>query len=359
MKLHIFNPEHEMALAVNAEHFTLPHNIQEFRMNMGFLPALWAEDGDCVLVDDVAYAVKAAAATGLPHPDVLFLTDTELQGLAFDAVDVWGKDKAVRRRLLDAGIGEELLPDIQELNSIRGLSDRKITTDVLMSVCEGLGRDVCGRSFYVTETAAVRRLAEFYRQIVLKAPWSSSGRGVRYLDARVNPNILAWAAGIIRRQGGLMVEPMYSCVRNFAMEFSSDGQGTIDYHGLSVFYTENGNYAGNIIATEDEKMRLLGRHVPTELIDELRIRLTRFFATAFRRRYQGLFGVDMMIVSDPAGGSCRVNPCVEVNLRRTMGHVANSFKTTAADMPRVMRITHGVNYTLRLFTPDKGYVKVI
>jgi hypothetical protein len=40
--------------------------------------------------------------------------------------------------------------------------------------------------------------------------------------------------------------------------------------------------------------------------------------------YRGPFGVDMMIVmkSGERGENCLLHPCVEINLRRTMGHVA-------------------------------------
>lgn len=348
-----------MALAVNADSFTLPHNIQEFRMNMGFLPALWAESGDCVLVDDVAFAVKALTLTGIPHADILFLSDAEIKGFPFDSVDAWGWNRALRRRLLADGVDESILPNNQQLDFIRGLANRMLTTDVLMSVRDGLGRVACGKSFYVTDYETVSRLLSHYGRIVLKSPWSSSGRGVRYVDGRDDINVRLWADKVIRRQGGLMVEPHYVCVEDFAMEFSSDGNGGIDYCGLSVFKTERGNYAGNIIATEDAKRQMLGRYVPENLLEEVQQRLIKFFSAAFKRRYRGLFGVDMMIVTDDAGGSFRLHPCVEVNVRRTMGHVANSFKVSPLDPIRLMRITHGVNYTLRLVTPDPGFVKVL
>ena len=82
MKLHIFNPEHDIALAFNRRHQTMPHAAQELRMNLGWIPALWAGDGDVVLVDDVPYAVKAAKRSGLKMADVLFLGKGEIKGIA-------------------------------------------------------------------------------------------------------------------------------------------------------------------------------------------------------------------------------------------------------------------------------------
>ena len=45
MKLHIFNPDHDVALASNMDAFTAPHAARELRADLGYLPALWADDG--------------------------------------------------------------------------------------------------------------------------------------------------------------------------------------------------------------------------------------------------------------------------------------------------------------------------
>ena len=52
MTLHIFNPEHDIALASGLANFTAPHAGRQLRHDLGFLPALWAQDGDAVLVEN-------------------------------------------------------------------------------------------------------------------------------------------------------------------------------------------------------------------------------------------------------------------------------------------------------------------
>ena len=59
MTLHIFNPEHDIALASGLANFTAPHAGRLLRHDLGYLPALWAEPGDMVLVDDPEYAKQA------------------------------------------------------------------------------------------------------------------------------------------------------------------------------------------------------------------------------------------------------------------------------------------------------------
>jgi hypothetical protein len=38
MRLHIFNPEHDIALAANLKRFTAPHAGRQMRADLGFLP---------------------------------------------------------------------------------------------------------------------------------------------------------------------------------------------------------------------------------------------------------------------------------------------------------------------------------
>ena len=57
--LHIFNPEHDIALAANLSHFTAPHAGRQLRADLGWLPALWAEEDDYILVEHVDAARKA------------------------------------------------------------------------------------------------------------------------------------------------------------------------------------------------------------------------------------------------------------------------------------------------------------
>ena len=58
-KLHLFNPEHDIALAANLGNFTAPHAGRQLRNDLGFLPALWAQEGDRVLVQHEESALKA------------------------------------------------------------------------------------------------------------------------------------------------------------------------------------------------------------------------------------------------------------------------------------------------------------
>jgi hypothetical protein len=155
---------------------------------------------------------------------------------------------------------------------------------------------------------------------------------------------------VVAQQGSVMVEPLYNKVRDFGMEFCADDSG-IHYLGLSLFHTVNGAYEGNILATEMAKREIISRYIPACLLDSVEQKITSSLDLG---NYRGPFGIDMMIVREdgtekPEEGNCLLHPCVEINLRRTMGHVALAISPTDDDILRVMRIAYnGTNYQLKI-----------
>ena len=359
MKLHVFNPEHDMALASGMEHMTLPHAIQEFKTNLGFLPALWADNGDFVLVDDVLFALKAVSQLRKPHAEVLFVTPDDLKNLVFTEVSPWGWDKAVRATLAGAGLQADVLPSDGYLSCVKSLSDRRRTSKVLEYLRCGREDVTCGESWLCASLDEVERYRLCYGKIVVKAPWSSSGRGVKYVDRGFSPSLSGWVANVVARQGGVMVEPYYRKVKDFALEFCSDGGGNVSYCGVSVFKTDKSSYSGNLIATEDEKLSALFKFLPENLFFDVIGRYESYFSKGLFCRYKGLLGVDMMVVASDDGRGFLLHPCVEINVRRTMGHVAGSFKPSPTDPVQYMHIVHDVNYRLKFDNLGNNFVKVI
>ena len=353
MRLHIFNPEHDIALAYNRRRQTMPHAAQELRMNLGWLPALWADDGDVVLVDDALYAVKAAAKWKDSCRQVLFLQKEDLRGIRFDEVLPWGWDLRVRTELVDAGVECAAMPSEKAIQTIRALSSRQHTAHLLPALRSGIEEQTCGSAEYVGSVADVERLRAHYGKIVVKAPWSSSGRGVRFVVEALDDTLRGWVEHVIQQQGGVMVEPLYAKVRDFAFEFCALADGRVEYRGLSLFETRQQTYIGNILACEDEKRRMLSRYLSPELLDEIICRLENQLSKLLNGAYVGPLGVDLMIVRN------LIHPCVEVNLRRTMGHVALAFNTLPTEPTRVMTIIHDVNYKLKTNYLENNYVQVL
>ena len=348
MKLHIFNPEHDIALASFHPNFTAPHAGRQLRGDLGFLPALWAEGGDVVLVDDVEGAKEHVRhVKNRPRHDIHFMTKEQLRDIASAHLEIspWGWNPSIKRELLKAGIADELMPTDQRLKEIRDLSSRVWACHHLQSG--------------VTVVDSLEHLDQRVRAMencVLKSPWSSSGRGVRYVSTErwTDDTDRAWASKVIDAQGCVVVEPYYNKVKDFAMEFEVLADGRICYRGLSLFHTEKGAYTGSVIASEDVKESLLAPFVSTAQLRDLRRQVVDIMTrNNIYKVYTGPFGVDMMVYAN--GDALMVNPCVELNLRRTMGHVALTLGSHASDRMRLMGIHYdGSHYHLRVRESTHG-----
>jgi hypothetical protein len=346
-KLHIFNPEHDIALASNLSNFTAPHAGRQLRADLGFLPAVWAAKGDYVWVENADYAARAwrRSMRGRKCP-VEWVTRQQLASLSISGVSVWGWDAALRQSLLRHGVSEQLLPSMQAVADIRRLSHRQ-TSSLLLPQLQGDG--IVGESWYCDSLEAVEQLLASHPHAVLKAPWSSSGRGLRFVNGELNDHQRGWLRNLLGSQGGVMVEPYYDKVKDFGMEFEATAEG-VRYLGLSLFHTTNGAYTGNILATESRKREMISRYIPVRLLDSVKDKIIANIDVA---NYQGPFGVDMMLVraNSPLStlhSPLLLHPCVEINLRRTMGHVALALSPTDDDILKVMRIQYTDNYKLKI-----------
>ena len=363
MKLHIFNPEHDLALASNLRQFTAPHAGRQLRSDLSFIPALWADEGDLVLVDDIDNARDKVRHLGGDLVDkVEFITKVQLAHFIktefLDSVHPWGWDLSLKGELEHIGIPEIALPSDAILNKVRAISSRQWAAEHLQSGVR-----------FVQSVAEVKSLVREWGKAVIKAPWSSSGRGVRFVSAdefrEVSdyPSFERWVGNIIYRQGGVTVEPYYTKVMDFGMEFEMV-DGKVFYRGLSLFDTIKNAYSGNVLCPEDKKEEMMARYVSPERLLQIRQHVIDVMEPALKGIYSGPFGVDMMIyakeqnlpsdgVSSDVQDDFGVNECIEVNLRRTMGHVAidlaDYLQKTSSELNQLMRVEFdGNRYHLRV-----------
>ena len=345
MKLLVFNPEHDLALAANLSNFTAPHAGRQLRADLGFVPAIWAAADDFVLVENVEDAERRFLRL-TRRPFGRFIAKDLLCKLQFSAVDVWGWDLAIRAYLLRWGVEAVVMPTVTQIDAIRQLSHRRHAMQLLESL------QMPGTIGCASETDQMDIIADRLQSgehLVVKAPWSSSGRGVRFMEGDMNIYDKGWVRHVIEKQGSVMVEPYYNKVKDFGMEFVSDGKGLVSYVGLSLFQTSNGAYTGNILASEDEKEHMISRYISVDLLKAIRQKICTLMGVLLKDRYAGAFGIDMMVVRRDDGDGFLLHPCVEINLRRTMGHVAISLTEHCSGLPKLMRIEYNSNvYKIRI-----------
>ena len=242
---------------------------------------------------------------------------------------------------------------------MRRFSDREQTKEMLHAVRKEIEGDTCGESFVATAMDEAQSIIRQLGNAVVKAPWSSSGRGVRYVSDAADQPKLSWIRHTLQHQGKVMIEPRYNKMCDFAMEFVSTPDGGVRYCGLSVFKTLNAQYTGNVVGSERFKRDLLSRYVSATLLDDIASRLEHNLTAMLSGCYAGELGVDMMVVAGAEGDRFLLHPCVEINLRRTMGHLALSLYGGDDEHARLMSIVHDVNYQLKLQRIEGEYVNVL
>lgn len=300
--LYIFNPENDMALANGKPGYTPPAQIQQMRQELWWLPGWWAKEDDIVWNGE----------------NQLNLPDNT-------RIEPWGWSPALCHQLRQAGVQESLLPSAERLERIRQLSHRQTAVALLAELREQLPRDgyLAGDSTLCHNLEEAKDAANKYGEALFKSPWSSSGRGIRKVDSKYriqdsktySPSESdGWINRIIKTQGSIVVERLLHKVSDFALEFWLDGNGGVEYRGLSLFYTnERGAYLGNWVAPEGQKFQWLTQYIHPQWLVEIRRwweeRLSHF-------DYCGPVGIDMMLAQE---GIC---PCIEVNWRMTMGLVS-------------------------------------
>jgi len=177
-----------------------------------------------------------------------------------------------------------------------------------------------GESFIVDSLEDVKKFLAKREGVLLKSPWSGSGKGIRMVSGSLDDSAGGWVKRVISSQGGIVVEPHYDKVVDFAMEFFSDGE-EVRFVGYSLFETDKrGIYKGNVLASNEEIEARLSSYVPVHILHAVKEKCMDKSGEILLGLYTGFWGVDMMICRK--GDGYAVHPCVEVNLRMNMGVVS-------------------------------------
>jgi len=125
--------------------------------------------------------------------------------------------------------------------------------------------------------------------------------------------------GIINDQGYVIAEPLLDKVLDMAFSFKLE-QGKVNYLGISRFVTDNkGQYQGNYLNGWPTDLNSQVLHFAESLPEMIVEPLQKAIETSpFAENYEGNFGVDTLIFRDETG-NLRVNPCLEINGKQTMG----------------------------------------
>lgn len=273
LKLLIFNPEHDLCLANGDANYMPPASALRFAsQGAALMRMLYGEDG-----------IGLADYCGQPVEVV-----------------PWGWDKRLKNSLLKHGIDTASLPSDAWLDQLRQLQHRSTLLPLQP------------HAVAAKTTEEVESFLHLHNEVVLKAPWSGSGRGIRWASRQLSQHDMAWIGKTIENQGCVMVEHRYKVLRDFALEYRVESS-EVRLVGLSLFTTQSGVYRHNVLLPDTEIRDLV--HLTGHLEDTF----TQWLATNIAPRYQGPLGLDCFLTED---GEIVVS---ELNLRHTMGLVAHRY----------------------------------
>lgn len=311
-KLYIFNCDHEYALAQDGKYYTPPKSVVRLRANLCLTPALFAEEHSCILVPSEIQNVE-----NLLYYDYVEKKHIKIvrQGcsLAKYIPVPWGWNNSVRQMLIDRDVNPDLLPTEENLKIWRQLAHRRTTIDFLKHInypytlpCE------------LFSLEDVEQWCRANHGGFLKAPWSSSGRGIYRALHGWRDDIAHWVKGVLRKQKSIVAEIDCRKIFDFATEWHIDG-GNANFIGYSVFSTDDhSQYRQNRKGSQQQLQQLIAQAScgkwNEEMLSAQKLALEHILGSA----YSGPLGIDCLVGKRE---NVFVNPCVEINLRHTMGMV--------------------------------------
>lgn len=316
MVLHVFNPETDFARG-SIQTYTPSKRVAELRRSMALLPALYAREGDSILLP---CDVTPDELPRMAYYDSFQNKRLSIYGertLAPDSVMPWGWDLSVRKEMIKRGIDDSILPSEDWIKRLRQLSHRRISIAFHSRYRQLVLSDKCvALPVELTSAEEAERWLNENPDAFLKAPWSSSGRGVMHTSLVKSKMVMEWVSGIVRSQGSVMAEVAMEKQLDCASEWWLTG-GKAAFMGFSVFDTSDRSiYKGNRKLADSILQDMIFREASVDS-GSLLAAQKEILEEIIGKTYEGPLGIDMLRDSNGV-----INPCVEINIRLTMGHIS-------------------------------------
>ncbi|HEY5511646.1 MAG TPA: hypothetical protein VIK10_11530 [Prolixibacteraceae bacterium] len=184
-----------------------------------------------------------------------------------------------------------------------------------------------------------------FPKVVVKLPWSSSGRGLLLFpnpdSPKKNDEVLS---GMLSQQGFVTVEPWHKKVTDLSYQFEIlDGE--VKYRGRTFLETDpKGRYVRNYL-TEDieiqQDVKVFMEEHQAEVVEMLTESLSQ---SKYTNLYEGWIGIDAIVYRNDKG-VLKFHPMLEINGRFTMGAIALKIRNYLAE---------GSNGFLQIFYSKTG-----
>lgn len=335
--IYIYNPSCDFAIANGNANWQPNKTLQKMENDMATLPVFFSQKQDVVLVDKYPDETFVESFRQLDFELPGFVMKNEiLKSFRFanesiNSLIPWGWSPAAHKMLAPlkpfCSSHFQKSPVFQWLPEHRNISSRKFASEILHDISHYLPAkwipDKTRFPKICFSKPDVEMAISSWGKIMLKAPWSSSGRGLQPITKLpVHEKVWEKVNAIIADQGFVMAEPLLNKIHDMAFLFKSENR-KCSFIGTSHFFTNSkGQYEGNWLnglpCTFDKSVAGFIAEVTTPLVEAISLCIEK---SSLADNYEGVFGVDMLIYHEE-GGNLKIVPCLEINMRHTMGMVA-------------------------------------
>ena len=319
-----FNPGHETAVLNASPYYVPPDTVLKMQHDLAFLPAWYGTEHDFVWVgkDFSMPCLKEAESlfSKMPKPvceeNLLLCTQQELScwGITPQAIHYFHTLKEqYNLRLVIPEWREDFLALTSRLPAKECLEN---LLSVLPDISSQLLPQLCTTIKEVEQT-----VLSTSKPLLIKAPYSSSGRGLLWLQNGLGSKEREVLHGMLKKQSWVTIEPVLQKVQDFSMQFISDGKGNVSFEGYSLFNTNHkGAYQESLLQAQSKIEQTITSFVTLSLLQQTKQQILHFLQKRYAALYQGCISVDMMIYREDERN--RLHPCVEINMRYSMGYLA-------------------------------------
>lgn len=328
MNIYIFNPENDLALANGSPNYEAPLSARLFRSDLALFPIWYADENSVVLTDSPISETWLADERKALNINATWIDLSSFREARRedDVFIPWGWSPAIRK--LGHKIGfSELVQSESDYTQYQKISHRAFGIEVLQMLRDqSLLPEELHVSTQLFSSEEVRNFCEKEFPVILKAPWSGSGRGLYWVNSLSDKKLEQWIRPILQKQKSILGEKILSKTKDFAMQFFSDGKN-VSFCGYSMFTTDKyGAYKGNSLYATNSIESDLSQYTSIEYLKQVQEALSAFFSAHIAPFYKGYFGVDMMVcLSENNPDTYFIHPCVEINLRMNMGMACRLF----------------------------------
>ncbi len=316
-RIYLFNPDNDLALAHADGYYTAPRFAQKMQADLCTLPLWYAPKGAMVLVNDDRACKWIEAYSAKFQLNIKGITPEGLLKIHDTTFHPWGWNNAMWQRLINMGVKPANLPSESQICKIRELAHRRNSITIFQYLKAHTALHLSPTPSEMIHFDEVRDFAISHPGSYIKMPWSGSGKGIYHAIDPTSAEFERWCRGAIKRQGSVMCEIGLKRTLDFALEYEcSDGFAKLI--GYSVFESDShSQYSSGIVASIEALYAKIAAAYPH--LQQVIPIITQAIGHIYAKHYEGYIGVDMLLYDND--GETLLDPCVEVNLRATMGLV--------------------------------------